>query len=120
MFDERAAIQLRMQQIAHERERLQDEYKELFTRLREIDQHDGVQPSESVKQNTVASKKKALEWENIDLGDQAEEDMVTKERMELAKVIVKEVRSELRNSKSKSLIDYALCWNELRLNVRLV
>ena len=30
----------------------------------------------------------------------------TKERMELAKVIVKEVRSELRNSKSKSLIDY--------------
>jgi len=30
----------------------------------------------------------------------------TEERIELAKVIVKEVRSELRNSKSKSLIDY--------------
>jgi ubiquinone/menaquinone biosynthesis C-methylase UbiE len=30
----------------------------------------------------------------------------TEERKELAKVIVKEVRSELRNSKSKSLIDY--------------
>lgn len=30
----------------------------------------------------------------------------TKERIELAKVIVKEVRPELRNSKSKSLIDY--------------
>ncbi|WP_040203357.1 class I SAM-dependent methyltransferase [Neobacillus jeddahensis] len=30
----------------------------------------------------------------------------TEERMELAKVIVKEVRPELRNSKSKSLIDY--------------
>ncbi len=30
----------------------------------------------------------------------------TEERMELAKVIVKEVRSELRNSKSKSLLDY--------------
>ena len=30
----------------------------------------------------------------------------TEERMELAKVIVKEVRSELRNSQSKSLIDY--------------
>lgn len=30
----------------------------------------------------------------------------TEERMELAKVIVEEVRSELRNSKSKSLIDY--------------
>jgi len=30
----------------------------------------------------------------------------TEERIELAKVIVKEVRPELRNSKSKSLIDY--------------
>jgi len=30
----------------------------------------------------------------------------TEERVELAKVIVKEVRPELRNSKSKSLIDY--------------
>lgn len=30
----------------------------------------------------------------------------TEERMELAKVIVQEVRPELRNSKSKSLIDY--------------
>ena len=30
----------------------------------------------------------------------------TEERMELAKIIVKEVRPELRNSKSKSLIDY--------------
>jgi ubiquinone/menaquinone biosynthesis C-methylase UbiE len=30
----------------------------------------------------------------------------TEERMELAKVIVKEVRSELRNGKSKSFIDY--------------
>src|SRR5690625_2710559 len=30
----------------------------------------------------------------------------TEERMALAKVIVKEVRPELRNSKSKSLIDY--------------
>ncbi|WP_102346120.1 class I SAM-dependent methyltransferase [Bacillus sp. Marseille-P3661] len=30
----------------------------------------------------------------------------TEERIELAKVIVKEVRSELKNSKSKSLIDY--------------
>ena len=30
----------------------------------------------------------------------------TVERMELAKVIVKEVRTELQNSKSKSLIDY--------------
>jgi ubiquinone/menaquinone biosynthesis C-methylase UbiE len=30
----------------------------------------------------------------------------TEDRMELAKVIVKEVRPELRNSKSKSLIDY--------------
>ncbi|WP_413306052.1 methyltransferase domain-containing protein [Bacillus sp. 1P10SD] len=30
----------------------------------------------------------------------------TEERMELAKVIVKEVRSELLNSKSKSLMDY--------------
>ncbi|WP_157081399.1 hypothetical protein [Neobacillus soli] len=30
----------------------------------------------------------------------------TEERMELAKVIVKEVRPESRNSKSKSLIDY--------------
>lgn len=30
----------------------------------------------------------------------------TEERMELAKVVVKEVRDELRNSKSKSLIDY--------------
>ncbi|MFD1849799.1 class I SAM-dependent DNA methyltransferase [Oceanobacillus bengalensis] len=30
----------------------------------------------------------------------------TEERMELAKVIVNEVRPELRNSKSKSLIDY--------------
>ena len=30
----------------------------------------------------------------------------TEERMELAKVIVKEVRPELQNSKSKSLIDY--------------
>ncbi|KAB2493964.1 class I SAM-dependent methyltransferase [Priestia endophytica] len=30
----------------------------------------------------------------------------TEERMELAKIIVKEVRTELRNSKSKSLIDY--------------
>ncbi|MUK90634.1 methyltransferase domain-containing protein [Ornithinibacillus sp. L9] len=30
----------------------------------------------------------------------------TEERKELAKVIVKEVRQELRNSKSKSLIDY--------------
>lgn len=30
----------------------------------------------------------------------------TEERMELAKVIVKEVRPELRNSKTKSLIDY--------------
>lgn len=30
----------------------------------------------------------------------------TEERMELAKVIVKEVRPELRNSKSKSLLDY--------------
>jgi ubiquinone/menaquinone biosynthesis C-methylase UbiE len=30
----------------------------------------------------------------------------TEERMELAKVIVKEVRPELRNSKSQSLIDY--------------
>ncbi|SHF33712.1 Methyltransferase domain-containing protein, partial [Seinonella peptonophila] len=30
----------------------------------------------------------------------------TEERIELAKVIVKEVRAELRNSKSKSLIDY--------------
>lgn len=30
----------------------------------------------------------------------------TEERMELAKVIVKEVRRELQNSKSKSLIDY--------------
>ncbi|WP_275661810.1 class I SAM-dependent methyltransferase [Lentibacillus sediminis] len=30
----------------------------------------------------------------------------TEERMELAKIIVKEVRPELQNSKSKSLIDY--------------
>lgn len=30
----------------------------------------------------------------------------TEERIELAKVIVKEVRQELRNSKSKSLLDY--------------
>jgi ubiquinone/menaquinone biosynthesis C-methylase UbiE len=30
----------------------------------------------------------------------------TEERIELAKVIVKEVRPKLRNSKSKSLIDY--------------
>jgi ubiquinone/menaquinone biosynthesis C-methylase UbiE len=30
----------------------------------------------------------------------------TEERIELAKIIVKEVRTELRNSKSKSLIDY--------------
>ena len=30
----------------------------------------------------------------------------TEERIELAKVVVKEVRPELRNSKSKSLIDY--------------
>lgn len=30
----------------------------------------------------------------------------TEERIELSKVIVKEVRPELRNSKSKSLIDY--------------
>ncbi|MBU8906505.1 hypothetical protein [Desertibacillus haloalkaliphilus] len=39
-FDERAAIQLRMQQIFQEREKLQAEYDGLFTRLRQIDQRD--------------------------------------------------------------------------------
>ncbi|MFC0562291.1 hypothetical protein ACFFH4_25975 [Halalkalibacter alkalisediminis] len=83
MFDERAAIHLRMQQIVQERERLQDEYKDLFTRLREMDQREDSQipspPVESVRQNNVATQEKQLEWENIDLGDQVDAEIDTKE-----------------------------------------
>ncbi|WP_227935391.1 hypothetical protein [Alkalihalobacillus deserti] len=87
VFDERAAIQLRMQQIFQERERLQDEYKELFSRLREIDQLEGTQvpatPLEIEKPKSKSTQAGAhnnpSQWENIELDDKIEEEVDTKD-----------------------------------------
>ncbi|ARK29746.1 hypothetical protein [Halalkalibacter krulwichiae] len=76
MFDERAAIQLRMQQIFQERERLQEEYKDLFSRLREIDHPVGTQASHAPQaiEKITETSKQMKQWE-----DDQEEQIDTEE-----------------------------------------
>ncbi|MFE8701057.1 hypothetical protein ACFYKX_10665 [Cytobacillus sp. FJAT-54145] len=47
MFTERYAIQMRMQQIMQEREMLQEEYQQLFQRLRELDEREYVRKQQA-------------------------------------------------------------------------
>lgn len=84
-FNERDAIKIRIQQIFLERQSLQDEYKTLFSRLREIDDRD---LSKTYIQNETEFKKTDLvdnvkdkkethksskQWEEINLSNEEEE-----------------------------------------------
>lgn len=83
-FDEREAIKIRIQQIFLERQSLQEEYKTLFSLLREIDERDSNQTSsdkELVGNNHCLKdpKTNSLTWEDFELKEVDEENINTKE-----------------------------------------
>jgi hypothetical protein len=78
-FNERDAIQIRIQQIFIERQSLQDEFTTLLSRLREIDERDS---GETSIHNGMSGKREhhtsSLECEEFDLGEIEEEKIDTK------------------------------------------